>query len=78
MLRVRGDVHEDIEWTLGRVPAITEQLCLNNEWYRITNVVWKVETQVNPGAPVGYDVGIVVCRANKDARLLAQEAERGQ
>lgn len=65
ILRVRGAVHGDLEWTANRVPSIAEMVKIDDNWYRVTNVLWAVKVAKEDGGKGAYDVAIVLASANE-------------
>lgn len=61
-LRLRGAITAEVDWTVGRIPSISEMLMYDSRWFRVTNVIWALVK--NEDGSVGYDVGVVLTGAN--------------
>lgn len=59
ILRLRGDVHSDVEFPLDRPPAITELFTVAGQWYRVINVLWWLIPSSDERAD-GWDVALVL------------------
>lgn len=73
ILRIRGDIRAEVEFSHSRIPSIAESYLHDGEWFRITNVVWAYQSG-ETGIGV-WDVGIVVARSNAPVGITAKVGE---
>lgn len=76
IIRLRGDLHGDLDWSLGRVPSTAEMMLVDGQWYRVTNVAWAVTT--TGGKVVGWDLALVLMKSNAPPHLSKDEESATQ